>query len=81
MERAVEQSHVVPGRDDVGTVVLHHHAVGHFMHGHPRVALDDVAEDAFVIGGEVLNEDESHARITIGGQAGEERFEGGEASG
>ena len=51
------------------------------MHGHPRVALDDVAEDAFVIGGEVLNEDESHARITIGGQAGEERFEGGEASG
>ena len=81
LQCSIEQRHVVAGRDDVGAIRLHDHAVGHFMHRHASAPLDDVAEDAFVVRGEVLDEDESHARIAVGGQAGEEGFESGETSG
>ena len=81
LQRSIEQRHVVAGRDDVGAIRLHHHAVGHFMHRHARAPLDDFAEDAFVVRSEVLDEDESHARIPVGGQAREKGLEGSKTSG
>ena len=81
LQRAVEQRHVVSGRDDVGAVRLHHHAVGHLMHRHLRVALDQIAEDAFVVGREMLHEDERHVRTAIGRQAREESLESGKTAG
>nr|WP_255604410.1 hypothetical protein [Oscillochloris sp. ZM17-4] len=81
MQGAVEEGHVAVGRDDIGAVGLHDHAVLDLEDLHAGVAPDQLAEDALVVGGEVLNEDEGHVRRGRLGHSGEERLEGGQPAG
>ena len=81
LQRTVEQGHVMAGRDDVGTVRPDDHAVRHLVHRHARVALDELGEDAFVVRGEVLDDDKGHTRIAVRGHARKEGFERSQSAG
>lgn len=39
------------------------------------------AEHAFVVGGQMLHQHKGHARVPVGGQAGEKRLEGSQPTG
>jgi hypothetical protein len=80
-QRAVEQRHVVAGRDDVGTVGLDPHAVLDLLDLHAGVALDQLGQDAFVIGREMLHQNEGHAGLDIARNGREEGLERGQAAG
>ena len=81
LQLPVQEGHVAVGRDDVGAVGLHRHPVRDLEHLHAGVALDQVGEDALVVGGQVLHQHERHAALGVGGHAGEEGLEGREPSG
>ena len=76
LQRAVQEGHVPVGRDDVGAVGLDRHPVLDLVNLHPRIAPDQVGEDALVVRGQVLHQDKGHAGIGVGGHAGKERLEG-----
>ena len=59
-------------------VGLHDHPVLDLGYLHSRVAPDQLAEDALVVGGQVLHQHEGHAGIGVGGHAREEGLEGGQ---
>ena len=77
----IQKSHVAVGRDDVGTVDLHHHAVGHLKHLHARVALHQCAQNAVVVRGQVLHQHKRHAGVSTGGHAGEKGFKSRQSAG
>ena len=59
----MEKGHVAVGRDDVGAIGLHDHAILNLEDLHVGVAPDEISEDAFMIRGKVLDQNKSHARI------------------
>jgi hypothetical protein len=75
LERAVQKGHVAIGRDDVGAVGPDGHPVLDLEDLHAGVAPDEVAEDALVVRRQVLHQHKGHARIGVGGHAGEEGLE------
>ena len=79
LERAVQAGHVAVGGDDVGAVGFDGHAVRHLEDLHPGVAPDQVGEDALVVRGQVLDQDEGHPRVPVGGHGGKKRLEGGQS--
>ena len=81
LQRAVHERHVLVGRDDVGAVGPHLHAVLDLVDLHAGEPLDQVEQQALVVGGEVLHEHERHAALAVGGHGGEERLEGRQAAG
>ena len=81
MQRAVQEGHVAVGRDDVGAVGSDRHPVLDLEDLHLGVAPDQVGEDALVRGGQVLDEDEGHVAVGVGGHGGEEGFKGRQPSG
>ena len=44
-------------------VALYAHAILRFHHGHSRVLAQNIRQKALVIGRQMLNDDEGHARI------------------
>ena len=81
LQGAVMEGHVAPWRDDVGTVGFDHHPVLDFEDLHPGVALDEVGKDAFVVRGQVLHQDKSHAGVGVGRHAGKKGFKGRQSPG
>ena len=81
LQRAVQKRHVAIGRDDVGTVGLHRHAVLDLKYLHTSVAPNEIGQDALVVWGQMLNKDKGHTRISVRGHAGEESLEGRQAPG
>ncbi len=81
VQLAVQEGHVAVGRNDVGAVRPHHHAVLDLEDLHAGVALDQIGEDALVVGREVLHQHEGHAGIRVGRDGGEERLEGRQTAG
>ncbi|EKD96631.1 MAG: hypothetical protein ACD_23C01370G0002 [uncultured bacterium] len=81
LQRAVQKCHVAVGWDDVGAVGLHHHTIHHLKHLHAGATLDQLGEQAFVVGVEVLHQDKGHAGINIGWHAREKRLNSGQATG
>ena len=81
LQGAVQEREVVVRRDDVDGVDPHRHPVLDLEHRHPRVVPEQVAEEALVVGREVLHEHERHVRGAVGGHPREERLEGGEPAG
>jgi hypothetical protein len=79
-QRAIDQREVVVGRDDVGAVRLHRHAVSGFVHAHARVALHQFRQHALVVGCEVLHQHVGHAGV-LRRHRGEEGLEGRQAAG
>ncbi len=75
LQRAVEKRHVAIGRNDVGAIDLHRHAVLDLEHLHAGVATDEVGENALVVRCQMLHQHEGHAGIGSGGHAGEKRLE------
>ena len=67
------------GRNDVDVIGLDLHAILHFDDGHGCGAGDQLGEHAFVLGIEMLNEDESHSGV--GREMGEKFGEGFQAAG
>ena len=69
VQHALAQAHVVVGRNDVDAVGLHHHRVLHLQHLHAGVAANQLREEAFVVGRQVLHQHKGHAGVFVGGQA------------
>jgi hypothetical protein len=69
------------GRDDVGAVDRHRHAVLDLEDLHAGVAPDQVGEDALVVRGQMLHQYEGHAGIGVRRHAGEKRLKRSQAAG
>ena len=78
-EFAVDDGHGVSGADDVDGVGADDGAVFNLVDGHGGVLGEQFGHEAFVLGGEVLDEDEGHAGV--GGKSFEEFGVGFEAAG
>ena len=81
LQLPVQQSQVPVWRNDVDAVGLHLHSVLHQEHRHAGVPLDQVDQDALVIGGEMLHQDKRHADRLVARHGGEKRFDGRKSSG
>ena len=81
LERAVQDGHVAIRRDDVDAVRLHRHPVFHLENRHARVAADEIGEDTFVAGRQMLDEDKGHPRSRFRRHTGEERLERRQSAG
>ncbi len=75
MQAPIQKRHVAIGRNDVSAIRLHLHAILDLEHLHARVAADQIAENAFVVGGQVLYQHEGHAGIGTGRHAGKKCLE------
>ncbi len=80
-QRAVEERHVVTGRDDVGAVGFDPHAVLDLLDLHAGVALDQLGKDALVVRRKMLHQNEGHAGLDIARNGREEGLERGQAAG
>ena len=72
VKRTVQKGHVAVGRNDVGAVGLDRHPVFNLEDLHAGIALDQVGENAFMVRGQVLHQDKSHAGLGLGRHAGKE---------
>ena len=81
VQRAVRQAHFAVGRNNVNTVCLHHHAVFHLQHRHAGAAAYQFAQQAFVVGCQVLHQHKGHAHVSLGGHAREKRLKSRQSAG
>jgi hypothetical protein len=77
---ALHEGHVVVGGDDVGAIDRDLHAVFHLKHLHAGVASNQVRENAFVVGSQMLHQDKCHARFAVEGHAGKKGLESGQTA-
>ena len=81
LQCTVQKRHIAVRRDDIGAVGLHVHAVLHLKNLHAGITPDQLGENAFMVGGQVLHDHKSHARIGVGRHAGKKGLECREAPG
>ncbi len=81
LQPAIGEGHVLPGRDDIGTVVHDRHTVLDFGDLHTGITADQVGEQAVMIGGQMLHQHEGHAGVGICRHAGEKGLEGVQPAG
>ena len=81
LQRAIQERHVAIGRNDVGAVDLHPHAVADLEHLHAGVAPDQLDQNAFVVGRQVLHQHKGHTRLNVARHAREEGLERGQTTG
>ena len=75
LQATVQKGHVAVGRNDVSAVGLDLHTVLNLIDLHAGIAFDQVAQDALVVRGQVLHQDEGHVDLAVGGHGGKKGLE------
>ncbi len=78
---AVQEGHIPVWRNDIGAVGLHLHPVLHLENLHPGVLSDQIDQDAFVVGVQMLHQHKGHPGFRVRRHGGKEGFDGGQTSG
>jgi hypothetical protein len=77
----MQEGHVAVRRDDVDAVALHTHPILHQIDLHRRVALDQVHQNALMVGVKVLDDDKGHTTFFDRRHGGKEGFDGSQSAG